>query len=153
MCVQVYKEEGRAFAMLAFASPADRSSFVSGFRAGQQNPNAANSEMLLLLPGQAVPEGAVAALNTSNNKRKHGAEQPPRKVCLSVFVCVCCQNRQETVKPRFVTPFLRHAKYRKPAAAAAGLLLPAAPSKRGPEQPPRKGTGSSSSSMRRTEGV
>lgn len=81
--VQVYKEEGRAFAMLAFASPTDRSSFVSGFRAGQQNPNAANSEMLLLLPGQAVPEEAVAAMN-GNNKRKHGAEQPPRKVGVCV---------------------------------------------------------------------
>lgn len=122
--VQVYKEEGRAFAMLAFASPADRSSFVSGFRAGQQHPNAANSEMLLLLPGQAVPEEAVAAMN-SNNKRKHGPEQPPRKVGLCV--CVCRQHRQETVNSGF-GPFHEACRISKPAAAAAaGLLLPAAP--------------------------
>jgi hypothetical protein len=72
---RVYKQEGCGFALLVYGDAGGRGAFASAFAAAQQLPNAANKELVLLLPGEGVPGDVLATLN---GKRRRDA--PGRKV-------------------------------------------------------------------------
>lgn len=75
--LQVYKEDGRGFAVMVFGNSEGRDTFVSGFRVAQETPNAANSDLVLLLPGEKVPYNSAAVLC---GKRKREQAIGSRKV-------------------------------------------------------------------------
>lgn len=72
---RVYKQEGCGFALVVYGDAEARGAFASTFVAAQQLPNAANKDLVLLLPGEGVPGDVVATLN---GKRRRDA--PARKV-------------------------------------------------------------------------